>query len=251
MRHEKLLDAIGQVDGDLVQEAEEVKTLAVPHTSGHWRRWAALAAVAVLAVGLFWARAWMDSVAGSDSAMIDAAAEDAATAEAAEEDVAEDEFVEEEEGGISGQASQLWLPLLSVRGSDGQAVTVAGEAVETAAEDALTDAGKEDGTDAASAESAEDAGSVDASAEDTEVLPAVTYDPAQRTLALTLEEDDAASVTAVCTGTDSGEETVLTVTDGVLTLPEGGGGWLVEVTVQWADGRTGLYRFQAEPEGGA
>lgn len=195
----------------------------------------------------------MGSVAGSDSAMIDAAAEDAATAEAAEEDVAEDEFVEEEESGISGQASQLWLPLLSVQGSDGQAVTVAGEAVETAAEDAFTDAGEEGSTDAASAESAEDTDSVDAgdvSAEDTEVLPAVTYDPAQRTLALTLEEDDSASVTAVCTGTDSGEETVLTVTDGVLTLPEGGEGWLVEVTVQWAGGRTGRYCFQAEPEGG-
>ncbi|MCC8064365.1 MAG: hypothetical protein LIO70_04655, partial [Clostridiales bacterium] len=232
MRHEKLLDVIGQVDGDLVREAEEVKNLAVPRTSGHWQRWAALAAVAVVAVGLFWARAWMGSVTSSDSAMIDAA-----TAEAAEEDVAEDEFVEEEEGGISGQASQLWLPLLSVQGSDGQAVTMAGEAVETAAEDALADAWKEDGTDAASTESAEDTDGVDAgdsSAEDTEVLPAVTYDPAQRTLALTLEEDDAASVTAVCTGADSGEETVLTVTDGVLTLPEGGEGWLVEVTVQWA-----------------
>ncbi len=239
MRHERLLDAIGQVDGDLVQEAEEVKTLAVPHTSGHWQRWAALAAVAVLAVGLFWARAWMGSVTSSDSAMMDAAAEDTATEEAAEEQVAEEEAVEYEESSVSGQASTLWPPLLSVRGSDGQAVTVAGEAVETAAEDALPDAGEEGGTDAASAESAKD----------TEGLPTVTYDPAQRTLALTLE-DDAASVTAVCTGAGSGEETVLTITDGVLTLPEGGEGWLVEVTVQWADGRTGLYRFRAEPDSG-
>ncbi len=239
MRHERLLDAIGQVDGDLVQEAEEVKTLAVPRTSGHWQRWAALAAVAVLAVGLFWARAWMDSVTSSDSAMMDAAAEDTATEEAAEEQVAEEEAVEAAEGSVSGQASALWPPLLSVRGSDGQAVTVAGEAVETAAEDALPDAGEEGGTDAASAESAED----------TEGLPTVPYDPAQRTLALTLE-DDAAFVTAVCTGAGSGEETVLTVTDGVLTLPEGGEGWLVEVTVQWADGRTGLYRFRAETENG-
>ncbi|MCD7856786.1 MAG: hypothetical protein LUG55_03130 [Clostridiales bacterium] len=239
MRHERLLDAIGQVDGDLVQEAEEVKTLAVPRTSGHWQRWAALAAVAVLAVGLFWARAWMDSVTSSDSAMMDAAAEDTATEETAEEQVAEEEAVEDEESSVSGQASTLWPPLLSVRGSNGQAVTVAGEAVETAAEDALPDAGEEGGTDAASAESAED----------TEGLPTVTYDPAQRTLALTLE-DDSASVTAVCTGAGSGEEAALTVTDGVLTLPEGGEGWLVEVTVQWVDGRTGLYRFRAEPESG-
>ncbi len=244
MRHERLLDAIGQVDGDLVQEAEEVKTLAVPRTSGHWQRWAALAAVAVLAVGLFWARAWMDSVTSSDSAMMDAAAEDTATEEAAEEQVAEEEAVEGEESSVSGQASTLWPPLLSVRGSDGQAVTVAGEAIETAAEDALPDAGEEDGTDAASAESTEDKAE---SADDMESLPTVPYDPAQRTLALTLE-DDAASVTAVCTGAGSGEETVLTITDGVLTLPEGGEGWLVEVTVQWADGRTGLYRFRAETE---
>ncbi len=262
MKHERLLDAIGQVDGDLVREAEDVKTLAVPRPAVHWQRWAALAAAAVLAVGLFWARAWVGSVTGSDSACDAAEAdsvsqeaadapEDAATAEAAEEDVAEDEFVEEEESGISGQASQLWLPLLSVQGSDGQAVTVAGETAETAAEDTLTDADEENGIDAASAESAEDADSVDGSAEDTEGLPTVTYDPARRTLALALEGGAPASVTAICIGADSGGEATLIITDGVLTLPEGGEDWLVEVTVQWADGRTGLYRFRAEPEGGA
>ncbi len=247
MKHEKLLDAIGRVDGDLVQEAEDVKTLAVPRTSNHWRRWAALAAVAVLAVGLFWARAWMGSVTGSDTAA-DAAAEDAATGETAEEAEAADE------GGSSGQASVLWPPLLSVQGSDGQPVTVAGEAVETEAEDALTGAEGESGTDAASAESAEEESGMDAEdyrTEDAEGLPTVTYDPAQRTLTLTLEEDDSASVTAVCTNEDSGGEAVLIVTDGVLTLLEGGDGWLVEVTVQWADGETCVYVFWAEPDGGA
>ncbi|MCD8367177.1 MAG: hypothetical protein LUC48_04040 [Clostridiales bacterium] len=246
MKHEKLLDAIGQVDGDLVQEAENVKTLAVPRSSNHWKRWTALAAVAVLAVGLFWARAWMDSVTGSDFAT----AEDAATEEAAEEEAAGEETVDAQEGGFSGQASLLWPPLLSVQGSDGQLVTVAGETIET--EDALTGAEEDSGADTASAESAADSDGVTSndSAEDEVELFIVRYDPTLRTLVLTFDGEAPASVTAVCAAEDGGEEIALTVTDGVLTLPDGEG-WLVTVTAQWADGETCVYAFWADPDGGA
>ncbi|MCD8085825.1 MAG: hypothetical protein LUF28_05800 [Clostridiales bacterium] len=255
MKHEKLLDAIGQVDDDLVREAEEVKALAVPHASGQWKRWTALAAVAVLAVGLFWARAWVDSAVSADTAGV-ATAEDSASQEAADGDYVQEsaEAAEGEDTQESAEATEEvtpveseGLPLLSVRGADGQ-TTVEGETLQTAAEDALTEADEEDGIDAASDEMAEDTDGVSSGgAEDSENLPAVTYDPALGTVTLTFDGEAPASVTAVCTSADSGGETVLTVTDGVLTLPEGGGSWRVTVTAQWENGERCAYTFRAEP----
>ncbi|MCD7917835.1 MAG: hypothetical protein LUF84_05195 [Clostridiales bacterium] len=268
MKHDKLLDAIGQVDDDLVREAEEVKALAVPRASGHWKRWTALAAVAVLAVGLFWVRAWVDNAVSADTAGF-VTAEDSASQEADEGDetqecaeAAEGDDTQESTEAADGEDTQEdaeaieevtpveseGLPLLSVQGADGQTLTVEGETLQTAAEDALTEADGEDDIDAASDETAEDTDGLNSGdTEDRSGLPTVTYDPALGTLALTFSGEAPASVTAVCTSADGNGETALAVTDGVLTLPEGGGSWRVDVTVQWADGRTGLYCFWAEP----
>ncbi len=256
MKHEKLLDAIGQVDDDLVREAEEVKALAVPHASGQWKRWTALAAVAVLAVGLLWVRAWVDSAVSADTAGFvtaeDSASQEAAdgdyvqeSAEAAEgEDTQEDAEATEEVTPVESEG----FPLLSVQGADGQTLTVEGETLQTAAEDALTEADGEDGIDAASDEMAEDTDGLNSGdAEDSESPPTVTYDPALGTVTLTFDGETPASVTAVCTSADSDGETTLTVTDGVLTLPEGGGSWHVTVTAQWENGERCVYTFRAEP----
>lgn len=260
MKHEKLFDAIGQVDDDLVREAEEVKALAVPHASGQWKRWTALAAVAVLAVGLFWVRAWVDSAVSADTAGF-VTAEDSASQEAADGE-ADGDYVQESAEAAEGEDTQEdaeateevtpveseGLPLLSVLGSDGQAVTVEGETLQTAAEDALTEADGEDGIDAASDEMAEDTDGLNSGdAEDSESLPTVTYDPALGTVTLTFDGETPDSVTAVCTPADSDGETALTVTDGVLTLPEGGGSWRVTVTARWENGERCVYTFRAEP----
>ncbi len=256
MKHEKLLDAIGQVDDDLVREAEEVKALAVPRASGQWKRWTTLAALAVLAVGLFWVRARVNSTVSADTAGF-VTAEDSASQEAADGDYVQ-ESAEADEGEDVQESAEAaeeaapveseGLPLLSVQGADGQMLTVEGETLQTAAEDALTEADGEGGINAASDETAEDTdGLSSGSTEDGSGLPTVTYDPALGTVTLTFDGETPASVTAVCTSADSDGETALTVTDGVLTLPEGGGSWHVTVTAQWENGERCVYTFRAEP----
>lgn len=262
MKHEKLLDAIGQVDDDLVQEAEVVKTLSLSRPSGHWKRWGALAAAAVLVIGLVWAAPRLNGVwLGGVSA--DTAAQETVE-EAAGEDPEQEEAAEDTEGAAPAESDGA--PLLLVRGADGQSVAVEGETAQTEAESAPADAVEDSGTDGigasgaassfgtddASTDSTEESDSTvsEGCAEDAEGLPVVTYDQTRRTLALTLDGEALTSVAAVCVSERSGEEVALVVTDGVLTLPEGGEAWTVTVTVQQEDGTASVYAFLANPEQG-
>ncbi len=53
MRNDKLLDAIGQVDDSLIDEAEHIRRFPMPQkASAPWKRWAGMAAALILVVGL-------------------------------------------------------------------------------------------------------------------------------------------------------------------------------------------------------
>lgn len=105
MKNDKLLDAIGQVDDSLIDEAEHVRRAPKPKpTPSFWRRWGSLVATLILVIGLtcgfiFLGRIF--SFGGFDSSSYQEAS-DMESVPSGEDT----ETTEEEAGDVSGESSQ-------------------------------------------------------------------------------------------------------------------------------------------------
>jgi hypothetical protein len=235
MKHEKLMEAIGQVDDRLIQEAEEVTTLS---TAPNWRRWGALAASLAVVVGLGVFALHTLPQGNGDGAFSVA---DQATGESNVMQESAEGLPEQEPAPPDADGETDALPSLTVLGAGGQTWTVAGTATGNPASDAVTDrvAGSE--SDAQVAEDVE--ASAASQAGDT------LHWGAEGTLTLRFGEETPMQVTACwypLDGSQDGVETV--VTDGVLRVPDTATAWLVTVCVQWTAEDWGSYTFFALPE---
>jgi hypothetical protein len=257
MKQEKLMDAIGQVDDRLVEEAEQVTRLSggqIPRRT-NWKRWGGLAALLVLVIGI-WAggtglRNWNENqYSGSSSSDMAASVNEGTTAdgseiaeseEAAPEDAepaagdtvesAEEESAAEDQSQAQGAVTEP--PMLLVDGT------------QLALRSGSYDWTVEDGS--GSAHTVIACGADVLQMEDTiDVLS--DWDSDQ--LTFTAAEGNLTSLTAVAYPGDSwdsedAEPITLTVEGTTVYLPDGENDWILELTTTWeGEGYSGNAHYQ-------
>jgi hypothetical protein len=263
MKQEKLMDAIGQVDDRLVEEAEQVTRLSGGQITRrtNWKRWGGLAALLVLVIGI-WAggtglRNWSENqYSGSSSSDMAASVNEGTTADGSEiaeseeaapeeaepasgdtEESAEEESAAEDQSQAQGadksQATLTEPPMLLVDGT------------QLALRSGSYDWTLEDGS--GSAHTVIACGADVLQMEDT-IDTISDWDSDQ--LTFTAAEGKLTSLTAVAYPGDSwdsedAEPISLTVEGTTVYLPDGENNWILELTTTWeGEGYSGNAHYQ-------
>jgi hypothetical protein len=262
MKQDELMDAIGQVDDRLVEEAEQVKHLSGGNSTRrpNWKRWGGLAALLLLVIGI-WAggtglRSWnQNQFSGSSSSDKAAIVDEGITADGNEIAEAEEEAPEDAEpaSGDTAESAEEESSEAAQSGSDhnkdaAEALTeppvLSVDGTQLALRSSTYEWTLEDGSGSARTVIACGAGVLEM--EDTiDVLS--DWDSDQLTITAV---DGLTSLTAVAYPGDSwnsedAQPITLDVEGTTVYLPDGENDWILELTTTWeGDGYSGNAHYQ-------
>ena len=258
MKHDKLLDAIGQVEDSLIDEAEEIRRFPkAPITHIHWGRWAATAAALALVIGLGYGAMTrfpigMGGSGSAASSSTDNAAEAPAESAAGEESLQDSDNLYASSEGDPAEAGQTLEPPedWASNGNSESAETPAAEAPAGEVEIiTLTDpptlyvsgtailSGNYEWTSPDGDEMRTVIACGSSPLDKEETITRISL-PASRLVFLDIAEDGLTDISAYCYpgdswGNDQAEPVELAVDGTTITLPDSTTDWIVVVNMTW------------------
>lgn len=240
MKHDKLLDAIGQVEDSLIEEAEQTRRFPkakIYHI--HWGRWAATAAALALVIGLGYGamtRFPMGSNSGAAPGSMNSAAEASEEAAPGDGNYSLDSSGSGASGGNPAEEPAAEAPAAEVPTGEVEIITltepptlyVDGTAIRSGNYEWTSPAGNEMQTVIACGP---------APLDQEETITRISL-PASRLVILDIPEEGLTEISAYCYsgdswGNDQAEPVELAVDGTTITLPDSTQDWIMVVNMTW------------------